>query len=66
MKTVRLADPSHVVPWPGVPGRVLTGAETVSVDDVNPFWAALIRDGSVVEIPAPAPAAATPAKEEKR
>ncbi len=57
--TVILADPAHALPWPGVPGRVVTGAEPFEVQASHPFWAALLRDGSIIPAPAkPAPKAA--------
>lgn len=53
-KTVVLADPSARVPWPGSPGRLLP-AEPFEVSTVDPFFAALIADGSLIEPPAEPP-----------
>lgn len=58
-KTIRLADPSHSVPLPGQPGSALTGAESLTVNILDPFWSALWRDGSIIEA---TDIAATPAK----
>lgn len=51
-KTVVLADPTQRVPWPGVPGRIITGDETITVSVIDPFWAALIADGTLIAAPA--------------
>lgn len=62
-KTIRLADPSHSVPLPGQPGRVLSGTECMSVNILDPFWSALWRDRSIIEVPDESPGkTATPAK----
>lgn len=52
-KTVVLADPTQRVPWPGVPGRVVTGSDPIAVSVIEPFWASLIADGTLVDPPAP-------------
>jgi hypothetical protein len=54
--TVILADPAHALPWPDVPGRIVAGPAPFEVSPSHPFWAALLRDGSI--IPAPAKPAA--------
>ena len=60
---VRLANPEHMLPWPGVPGRIVTGDEVVEINESHPFWGACLRDGSIVEVIAPpVPAVAKPAK----
>lgn len=51
MITIQLSDPAHVLPLPGQPGRVLSGADTLTIDPENLFWAALLRDGSVRPVP---------------
>lgn len=55
IKTVILADPKATVPWPGVPGRLLP-AEPFTVSVIDPFFAALIADGSLIEPPPEKPA----------
>ena len=47
---VRLSDPSHVLPWPGQPGRFLTPAGEW-VDLAESFWVNCLADGSLVEDP---------------
>lgn len=54
MKTVVLADPAARVPWPGSPGRELP-VEPFDVPVIDPFFAALIADGSLVDPPADPP-----------
>jgi hypothetical protein len=60
---VRLADPAQALPWPGVPGRVIAGEEIVEIDDANPFFAACIRDGSLIGATMPDLPAKSAAKE---
>lgn len=55
IRTVVLADPAATIPWPGVPGRMLP-AEPFTVSVIDPFFAALIADGSLVAPPAEKPA----------
>jgi hypothetical protein len=59
IRTVVLANPQAIVPWPGVPGRMLP-AEPFTVSVIDPFFAALIADRSLVS--PPEPAAEKPAK----
>jgi hypothetical protein len=70
---VRLANPDHMLPWPGVPGRIVTGDEVVEINESHPFWGACLRDGSIIPAPlapddarplagAPGPAVAKAAK----
>ena len=47
---IRLADASHRLPLPGQPGNELTGDTAITVNRADPFWAALLRDGSIVEV----------------
>ncbi len=47
-KTVVLADPAARVPWPGVAGRLLP-AEPFAVSVLDPFFSALIADGSLID-----------------
>lgn len=58
LKTVILADAEARIPRPGVPGA-LVPAGPFEVSLVDPFWSALIADGTLVE---PPPPAAAPAK----
>lgn len=52
---VKLADPSHKLPWPYVRGRFFSPeGETVDLDDA--FWHRLLVDGSIVLADAPAAA----------
>lgn len=48
---IRLANPENRLPWPGVNGRFLTGTTVEDIDPYHPFWAACLRDGSVVAAP---------------
>lgn len=59
---VKLADPAAKVPNPANPGLLLS-AEPFEADAISPFIAALLRDGTLVEAPAPdaAPVPATSA-----
>lgn len=65
---ITLADPEHRVPFPGQPGRFLTGNETLTVNSLDPLWAEMLRDGSVISVPdeepAALPAVKTPSKKE--
>ena len=57
IKTVVLAEKEARVPWPNSPGRFLP-AEPFEVSLIDPFFAALIADKSLVDPPAdPAPPA---------
>jgi hypothetical protein len=47
-KTVVLADKDARVPWPGKPGSLLP-AEPFGVSVVDPFFASLIADGTLIE-----------------
>ncbi|UNJ22051.1 sheath terminator protein [Microcystis phage vB_MweS-yong2] len=60
---VKLADPAHILPWPGAPGRFLAGDAVADVDPDHPFWRECLADGSV--IPAPASAPAKPSKHQE-
>lgn len=63
MKTVVLADPAARVPWPGSPGRLLP-AEPFEVSVIDPFFAGLLADRSLIDAPPadPAEPAAKPPK----
>lgn len=50
IKTVVLANKEARVPWPGSPGRYLP-AEPFPVSVIDPFFAALIADRSLVDPP---------------
>ncbi|KFC63980.1 hypothetical protein FG93_05490 [Bosea sp. LC85] len=50
-KTVILADASARVPFPGVPGQFV-GLEPFEVSIIDPFWAALVADKTLIEPPA--------------
>lgn len=44
----RLADTSHTLPMPGLPGRLFAASgEQIDADD--PFWLACLADGSIIE-----------------
>lgn len=58
IRTVVLANPDATVPWPGVPGRLLP-AEPFTVSVIDPFFAALIADGSLIAPPAEKPVSKT-------
>lgn len=62
---IMLANPEHRVPLPGQPGRFLSGEEIITVNSLDPLWAEMLRDGSILAAPAepPAPAETTPKKE---
>lgn len=47
-KTVVLADKDARVPWPGKPGSLLP-AEPFEVSAVDPFFATLLADGTLLE-----------------
>jgi hypothetical protein len=47
-KTVILADAAARVPWPGVPGRLIP-QEPFEVSIIDPFWAALIADHTLID-----------------
>jgi hypothetical protein len=46
--TIQLANPEHRLPLPGQIGLFLTGNARISVNPLDPFWAALLRDQSVL------------------
>jgi len=50
---VVLADASHKLPMPGVPR--FFSVEGERVDSWDPFWLALLADGSIERKPDPAP-----------
>lgn len=59
MITVRLKNAGDKLPMPGRPGS-LAPADPFEVDEMDPFWAACLRDGSIVPAEsAPAPAGST-------
>lgn len=61
IKTVVLADKDARVPWPGKPGSLLpTVPFEVSV--IDPFFAALIADRSLIDPPPEPPPPAKPTK----
>nr|WP_047574293.1 hypothetical protein [Methylobacterium sp. ZNC0032] len=53
-RTVVLADKAACVPWPGKPGSVLP-AEPFEVSAVDPFFAALLADGTLRKSKPPKP-----------
>lgn len=53
-KTVILADKDARVPWPGKPGSLLP-AEPFEVSVIDPFFASLLADQTLVEPPADPP-----------
>lgn len=59
LRTVVLADASQCVPWPGVPGRILPQDEPFEVSILNPVFATMLADKTLVP---PRPAADPPAK----
>ena len=54
IKTVVLADKDARVPWPGKPGSLLP-IEPFEVSVIDPFFAALISDRTLVDPPADPP-----------
>lgn len=50
----RLADPAHKLPMPGQPGSFFPAAGR-AVDLSDPFWHALVADGSLVIVEDPLP-----------
>lgn len=58
-KTVILADASARVPYPGVPGQFV-GTEAFEVSIIDPFWAALVADKTLIEPPPADPALIEP------
>jgi len=50
IKTVVLADKAARVPWPGKPGSLLP-AEPFEVSVIDPFFAGLIADRTLVDPP---------------
>ena len=64
IKTVVLANPAHVVPRPGVPGAILPQGEPFDVSVIDPFFAGLLADGTLIAAPelAPEPKPAAKAK----
>lgn len=65
IKTVVLADPGQTVPWPGVPGRLIPADEPITVSTIDPYWSALVTDGTLVEVPAQKTAPETPKTDPK-
>lgn len=63
---IRLADASHRLPLPGQPGNELTGDTVITVNRADPFWAALLRDGSIIEASDDAAPSKPTAKKEAR
>lgn len=59
LRTVVLADATQCVPWPGVPGRILPQDEPFEVSILNPVFATMLADKTLVAAP---PAADPPAK----
>ncbi|MET3892785.1 hypothetical protein ABIE41_003861 [Bosea sp. OAE506] len=55
IKSVVLANPEHVVPRPGVPGAILPQNEAFTVSVLDPFFAGLLADGTLIDAPAPEP-----------
>lgn len=46
IRTVRLADDTHKLPWPGVAGA-FAPAGPFEVDTDDPFWFGCLQDGSL-------------------
>lgn len=65
MRSVVLADPTQRVPWPGVPGRYLPQDEAFEVSILNPVFATLLADKTLVAAP-PVPPEPPPAKPDGR
>jgi hypothetical protein len=60
---VKLSKPEARLPWPGVPGRVITGDEVIDINPHEPFWHACLQDSSLIPLPEPEPEPArAPAK----
>lgn len=55
IKSVVLADPSQTVPRPGVPGAILPQGEPFDISVIDPFFAALLGDGTLIAAPAKKP-----------
>jgi hypothetical protein len=71
MMRVKLADPSHILPLPDRPGQSLAGDAVIEINPASPTWAALLRDGSVIDAgpdasPAALAAPETTSKKEAR
>ncbi len=62
---IKLRNPEHILPWPNVPGRVVTGDEVVEINPSESFWRACLRDGSILEIKDAEPAGPHPRKNSK-
>lgn len=56
LRSVVLADPSQHVPWPGSPGRLLPQREPFTISILNPVFATLLADGTLLPAPAAEPA----------
>ncbi|QEL26151.1 hypothetical protein FQV39_28735 [Bosea sp. F3-2] len=63
-KTVVLADKEARVPWPNSPGRFLPN-EPFEASLIDPFFAALIADESLVDPPPDPPAETAPPPKSK-
>jgi hypothetical protein len=48
---IRLANPEHMLPWPGVPGRIISGDEVAEINPAHPFWNRCLQDGSIIPVP---------------
>jgi len=59
MRSVVLADPTQCVPWPGVPGRILPQGEPFEVSILNPVFATMLADKTLIP---PPPVSEPPAK----
>lgn len=62
---IRLANHENRLPWPGVSGRILTGETVEDIDPYHPFWAACLRDGSIIPAPETKPEARPAGKTSK-
>lgn len=62
MRSVVLADPTQRVPWPGVPGRYLPQDEAFDISILNPVFATMLADRTLIAPPTPAEPAPPPAK----
>jgi hypothetical protein len=53
MRSVVLADATQRVPWPGVPGRTLPQGEPFEVSILNPVFATMLADKTLIPPPPP-------------
>lgn len=48
---VTLSNPRNTLPWPGVPGRIVTGEEVVEINPDDPFFRQCLADGTLIPAP---------------